>query len=66
MRSVDFTNIYKKYKGEWIALDSDLKKVISSGKTLKETNKAVIKKGYSAPVFFRVPQKNLPFYGQHT
>lgn len=38
------TNIYKKYKGKWIALQDDEQTVISSGKSLVETAKKAEKK----------------------
>ena len=45
MTAIDWTNIFQKYKGQWIALKDDEKTVISSGKTLRETEKKAKEKG---------------------
>ena len=34
--AIDWTQIYEKYKGLWVALKDDEQTVISSGKTLRE------------------------------
>lgn len=59
----NFTRIYNKYKGLWVALDDTLKKVISSGKNGEEVYKKAVDKGYKKPTLFKVPQKNLPYVG---
>ncbi len=61
----NLTNIYKKYKGLWVALDKTLKKVIASGTTGEEVYKKALDKGYKKPTLFKVPQKNLPYVGTH-
>ena len=61
--AIDWTHIYKKYKGLWIALKDDEITVISSGKTLKETAKRAEEKGFNEPIFFKVPQKLTYFVG---
>ena len=61
--AIDWTNIYKKYKGLWVALKADEVTVISSGKTLKETSKKAENKGFKNPIFFRVPIKIIPYIG---
>lgn len=59
---IDLTNIYKKYKGLWVALDSTLKKAISSDKNASNAYEEAIKKGYKKPTMFKVPLKNLPYF----
>lgn len=59
----DWTKIYKKYKGLWVALLDDEVTVIGSGKTVKETLKEAQKKGYKEPILFRVPTEILPYVG---
>lgn len=59
--TIDWTNIYKKYKGLWIALKDDEVTVISSGKTLEDTSKKAKKKGFTDPIFYKVP-KNLTYF----
>ena len=61
--AIDWTKIYKKYKGLWVALKSDEKTVIASGKTLKETATISKRKGYKDPIFFRVPEKVASYVG---
>jgi predicted RNase H-like HicB family nuclease len=34
--AIDWSKIYKKYKGLWVALKNDEKTVVASGKTAKE------------------------------
>jgi len=58
----DLTNVYKKYKGLWVALDSKLNKVLAHGENAKETfekakNKEVV------PTLFKVPNDNIPYVG---
>lgn len=60
---INLTNIYKKYKGLWVALDDNLKKVISSGKSIENVHREATKKGYKKPVLFKVPKRNLPYIG---
>jgi hypothetical protein len=61
--AIDWTKIYKKYKGLWVALKDDEKTVIASGKTLKEAIEKAKKTGYSEPILFRVPARIIPYIG---
>lgn len=61
--AIDWTNIYKKYKGLWVALKSDEKTVVASGKTVKDVMTKSQKKGYERPILFRVPAKIIPYIG---
>lgn len=63
MAAIDWTEIYKRYKGMWVALKDDEQTVISSGKTLIETLKKAEKKGFKDPIFMNVPKRLLPFVG---
>lgn len=60
---LDFTEIVKKYKGKWVGLTEDEKKVISSGKSAQETLEKAQKEGYKNPILFRVPMAVLPYVG---
>lgn len=60
---IDWTRIYKKYKGLWVALKDDEKSVVASGKTVREAMEKAQKKGYRQPILFRVPTKILPYIG---
>jgi len=61
--AIDWTKIYKKYKGLWVALRNDEKTVIASGKTVKQVMERAREKGYSQPILFRVPTKIIPYVG---
>lgn len=62
--AIDWTHIYKKYKGLWVALKDDEVTVISSGKTLDEAAQKAEKKGFKDPIFYSVPKKNTYFVGK--
>lgn len=64
MGAIDWTKIYKKYKGLWVALKDDEQTVISAGKTLKETAEKAQAKGFQKPIFMKVPQKTVYFAGE--
>ncbi len=66
MAAIDWTDIYKKYKGLWVALKGDEVTVISSGKSLEETSKKAVKKGFKDPIFYFVPEKLTYFVGKTT
>ncbi len=57
----DWTKLYKKYKGLWVALDKDEETALGSGKTLKEALEQAHKKGYADPIMTRMPS-NLNAY----
>ncbi len=55
--AVNWVNIYKKYKGLWIALKDDEKTVIASGKNAREAFTRAQNIGYPTPILTKVPQK---------
>ena len=55
MTAIDWTKIYKKYKGMWVALLDDEITVVGHGKTLKDAMSMAKKKGYDHPIFTRMP-----------
>jgi len=61
--AIDWTNIYKTYKGLWVALKDDEVTVISSGKTLELASNEARKKGFENPIYFKVPKKLTYFVG---
>ena len=60
---IDWTKIYKKYKGLWVALKDDYTTVVASGKTPEETLKSAKKNGFTSPFLTRVPEEVVPFVG---
>ena len=61
--TIDWTKIYRKYKGLWVALLDDEKTVVGSGKTLGDALKKADKKGYKKPIVMRVPTEIIPYAG---
>ncbi|MBA7496075.1 hypothetical protein ES702_06673 [subsurface metagenome] len=61
MKTVDLSKILRPYEDKWVALSQDEKKVIGSGKTLKETSKEVSKKRYKNPVYLKVPRFDVEY-----
>lgn len=63
MKTIDFTEIYKQYKGKWVALTEDESKVVASGSDAKRVFNEAKKKGCKVPILFKVPSKFLPYIG---
>lgn len=61
--ALDWTKIYKRYRGLWVALKEDEKTVVASGRTAREAKSGAEKKKYPLPILFRVPTKVLPYVG---
>jgi hypothetical protein len=61
--AVDWTKIYKKYKGLWVALRKDETTVLASGKTAKEAWENAQKKGYKKPILTRMPKELVTYIG---
>ncbi len=57
----DFTPIYKKYKGKWVAMSDGFNKVVASGASAKLVYKKAKDLGYEVPNIFKVPS-NLNAY----
>ncbi len=61
--SKDWTKLYKKYKGMWVALASDEITVLASGKTVKEVILKAKKKTGDIPFLTRVPETLTTYVG---
>ena len=61
--SKDWSKIYKKYKGLWVAFLDDEQTVVGSGKTLKEALNEAQKMGYKEPIMNRMPDTLAPYVG---
>ena len=59
----DWTKIYKKYRGLWVALAADEVTVLASGKILQQTLEDAHKKGYKNPIMTRMPENLATFVG---
>ena len=61
--SKDWTQLYKKYKGLWIALADDEMTVLGAGKTVNEAVKQAKKKTDKTPFLTRIPEKLTSYVG---
>ncbi|MEK7556007.1 MAG: DUF5678 domain-containing protein [Patescibacteria group bacterium] len=61
--AINWTKIYKKYKGNWVALAADEKTVLGAGKTVREALDQAKKKSNKTPFLTRVPEKLVPYIG---
>lgn len=58
---MDFTKLYQQYKGLWVALSKDEKKVIAKGKDVKLVVKRSRAQGIDTPYLFKVPTKMISY-----
>lgn len=58
MKALDMVHLCEKYRGSFVALTRDRKKVLVSGHTLKEVRQEVKRKGYKSLIFTRIPDEN--------
>ncbi len=61
--AIDWTKIYKKYKGLWVALAEDEQTVLGAGKTAKEALLQANKKGAKSPILTRMPESIVSYVG---
>lgn len=61
--AIDWTKIYRKYKGLWVALLDNEQTVVGSGKTAKEAWEEAQKKGYKKPILTRMPERIVTYVG---
>lgn len=62
MKSVDLTEVQKRYKGLWVAF-TDKYEVVAADNDAKKVYDAAMKKGYKVPRLFKMPEQNVPFVG---
>jgi len=63
MAAIDLTNIYKRYKGKWVALAEDEQTVIASGEKASITYKKARAKGVKKPIMMKVPKEIISYVG---
>lgn len=61
-KGVDLSKILSRFKGKWVALSPDEKKVVSSGDSLKEVQSKALKRGEKDPILFRVPREKINYF----
>jgi hypothetical protein len=55
MKAINWTELFKKYKGQWVALKDDQVTVIAAGLDAKQVLVEAHRKGFSDPILHRVP-----------
>lgn len=63
MAAKDWRDIYKQYKGQWVALQEDRVTVIAAAQTLQEVMEASSRLGYPNPSVTKIPQDLRIFVG---
>ena len=61
--SKDWTKIYNKYKGLWVALADDEITVLGHGKSAKEAILNAKRNGHDNPILTRMPEKIVTYAG---
>lgn len=61
--AINWTKIYRKYKGMWVALADDEQTVLGAGKTAKEALLQAEKKGNKSPILTRMPESIVSYVG---
>lgn len=57
----DLTELLKPYKGQWVALSQDEKRILGYGKSLDETLAAARKAEEGRPLLIKVPDESVGF-----
>jgi len=61
--AIDWTQIYEKYKGLWVALKDDESTVVGSGKTAREAMDAAKESGYPEAYLMHMPDELTAYIG---
>lgn len=61
--SINWSQIFKKYKGKWVALKDDEQTVVGVGNTAQEAWEEARKKGYSNPILTNMPKELVTYVG---
>jgi hypothetical protein len=59
----DWRELYKKYRGQWVALKDDGVTAVASGRSRQEVEEKAAKLGYSDPLVVRLPEELTAFAG---
>jgi len=63
MRAIDYSPIFKKYPGQWVALKSDEKTVVAASRSANKAFQGAKEEGVKEPILFKVPKKSAPYIG---
>ena len=59
----DWTDLYRQYRGQWVALKSDEKTVVGSGKTAKQALDKAVARGVAETILTKLPDRLVPYIG---
>lgn len=59
----DWSHLYPRYAGKWVAFAKDEETVMGSARTFKTAIKEAQSKGIKTPLMFKVPEEMLPYVG---
>jgi hypothetical protein len=63
LKTIDWTKLYEKYKGRWVALSEDNETVVGSGPTAKEALDQAHRNGFTDAAITYVPTEMITFAG---
>jgi hypothetical protein len=63
MSAIDWSKIWKKYRGQWVTLENDEITVISNGKTAKEAWDRALARGHTKPILTYMPEELITYVG---
>ncbi len=55
MKSINWSHLFPKYEGKWVAFAADQTTIVGSGATLKTAISKAKKSGQINPIMFKVP-----------
>ena len=61
--AIDWSKIFKRYRGSWVAFASDEKTVVGSGTTAKKALQSAERKGIAKPILMKMPPKLVSYVG---
>lgn len=61
--AINWTDIFNRYRGLWVALDDDEKTVIAFGNTAEDALKNAQKKGDKKPILSHMPEELITYVG---
>ena len=62
-KTIDWTKLYEKYRGLWVALAEDEETVLSASKDAKVAYQEALEKGVKIPILLNVPEKSIGYIG---
>ncbi len=63
MKAINWENLRKKYKGQWVALEDDELTVIASGRSVKDVLERAKGEGHAEPIVAFMPRELVSFAG---